>query len=132
MVSVHSNDNPKTLYIYPFIKLVSFSDLFDSQSITQLRVLVRALPVCLSVCLSFVFNPCYLWFKTQESLVLSISVIFQEWPFSHLKHCVMTPLSDPVLSAPRHFGSDPPVTDLSFFLLREVCKNCVKKIYRKP
>ena len=69
MVSVHSNDNPKTLYIYPFIKLVFFSDLFDSQSITQLRVLVRALPVCLSVCLlsvclSFVFNPCYLWFKT--------------------------------------------------------------------
>ena len=52
MVSVHSNDNPKTLYIYPFIKLVFFSDLFDSQSITQLRVLVRALPVCLSVCLS--------------------------------------------------------------------------------
>ena len=51
MVSVHSNDNPKTLYIYPFIKLVFFSDLFDSQSITQLRVLVRALPVCLSVCL---------------------------------------------------------------------------------
>ena len=52
MVSVHSNDNPKTLYIYPFIKLVFFSDLFDSQSVTQLRVLVRALPVCLSVCLS--------------------------------------------------------------------------------
>ena len=26
MVSVHSNDNPKTLYIYPFIKLVFFSD----------------------------------------------------------------------------------------------------------
>ena len=52
MVSVHSNDNPKTLYRYPFIKLVFFSDLFDSQSITQLRVLVRALPVCLSVCLS--------------------------------------------------------------------------------
>ena len=52
MVSVHSNDNPKTLYIYLFIKLVFFSDLFDSQSITQLRVLVRALPVCLSVCLS--------------------------------------------------------------------------------
>ena len=52
MVSVHSNDNPKTLYIYPFIKSVFFSDLFDSQSVTQLRVLVRALPVCLSVCLS--------------------------------------------------------------------------------
>ena len=52
MVSVHSNDNPKTLYIYLFIKLVFFSDLFDSQSITQLRVLVRALPVCLSICQS--------------------------------------------------------------------------------
>ena len=60
MVSVHSNDNPKTLYIYPFIKLVFFSDLFDSQSVTQLRVLVRALPVCLSACLSVCLSVCLL------------------------------------------------------------------------